>query len=47
VHRSVIVRVGAIRTVEKDPDGRLQLFLRGRPDVLPVSSAFQYRFRGM
>jgi len=47
VHRSVIVRVGAIRAVEKDADGKLQLFVRGHADVLPVSSAFQYRFRGM
>ncbi len=47
VHRSVIVRVGAIRAVEKDADGRLQLFVRNRADVLPVSSAFQYRFRSM
>jgi DNA-binding LytR/AlgR family response regulator len=47
VHRSVIVRVGAIRTVEKNADGKLQLFIKGRPDVLPVSSAFQHRFRGM
>jgi DNA-binding LytR/AlgR family response regulator len=47
VHRSVIVRVGAIRAVEKDPDGKLQLFVRNHAEVLPVSSAFQYRFRGM
>ena len=47
VHRSVIVRVAAIRTVDKDADGKLQLFLRGRQDVLPVSSAFQHRFRAM
>jgi DNA-binding LytR/AlgR family response regulator len=47
VHRSVIVRVGAILAVEKDPDGKLQLTVRERPDVLPVSSTFQYRFRGM
>jgi DNA-binding LytR/AlgR family response regulator len=47
VHRSVIVRVGAIRAVEKDTDGKLLLCVRGRSDVLPVSSAFQYRFRGM
>ena len=25
----------------------LQLTVRGRPDVLPVSSAFQHRFRAM
>jgi DNA-binding LytR/AlgR family response regulator len=47
VHRSVIVRVGAIRAVEKDEDGKLQLTVRGRTDVLPVSSTFQHRFRGM
>jgi DNA-binding LytR/AlgR family response regulator len=47
VHRSVIVRVGAIRAVEKDADGKLLLFVRGRADVLPVSSTFQHRFRGM
>ncbi|MEO8017790.1 MAG: LytTR family DNA-binding domain-containing protein [Pseudomonadota bacterium] len=47
VHRSVVVRVGAIRAVEKDGDGKLQLFVRGRAETLPVSSAFQHRFRGM
>lgn len=47
VHRSVLVRVGAIRAVEKDEDGKLQLTVRGRQDVLPVSSTFQHRFRGM
>ena len=47
VHRSVIVRVAAIRTVEKQDDGKLHLSIRGHSDVLPVSSAFQHRFRGM
>ena len=47
VHRSVIVRVGAIHAVEKGDDGKLHLTVRGRPDVLPVSSTFQHRFRGM
>lgn len=47
VHRSVIVRVGAIRTVEKEDDGRLHLSVRGHAETLPVSSAFQHRFRGM
>ena len=47
VHRSVIVRVGAIRSVEKDEDGKLRITIRGHAEVLPVSSAFQYRFRGM
>jgi DNA-binding LytR/AlgR family response regulator len=47
VHRSVIVRVGAFRAVEKDVEWKLQLSVRGRADVLPVSSTFQHRFRGM
>jgi DNA-binding LytR/AlgR family response regulator len=47
VHRGVIVRVGAILAVAKDADDKLQLTVRGRTDVLPVSSAFQHRFRGM
>jgi DNA-binding LytR/AlgR family response regulator len=47
VHRSAIVRVGAIEAVEKDEEGRLTLRLRGRADKLPISSAIQHRFRGM
>jgi DNA-binding LytR/AlgR family response regulator len=47
VHRSVIVRVGAIRAVEKTEDGKLRLSVRGHAEALPVSSAFQHRFRGM
>jgi DNA-binding LytR/AlgR family response regulator len=47
VHRSVIVRVSAIHTVEKGEDGKLHLSVRGHSEVLPVSSAFQHRFRGM
>ena len=47
VHRSAIVRVGAIRAVDKGEDGKLRLSLRGHSEVLPVSSAFNHRFRGM
>jgi DNA-binding LytR/AlgR family response regulator len=47
VHRSVIVKVGAIRAVHKGEDGKLRLSLKGHAESLPVSSAFQYRFRGM
>jgi DNA-binding LytR/AlgR family response regulator len=47
VHRSAIVRVSAIRTVEKAEDGKQRLTLRGHSEVLPVSSAFQHRFRAM
>ncbi len=47
IHRSAIVRVSAIRSVDKADDGKLRLTLRGLDEVLPVSSAFQHRFRGM
>ena len=47
VHRGVLVRVQAIDRVRKDELGRHQLSVKGRNDVLPVSAAFQQRFRGM
>lgn len=47
IHRSVIVRAAAIHRIESNADGALQLRVRGRADLLPVSSAFQYRFKPM
>ena len=47
VHRSVIVRAAAVERLRKDELGRLELTLRGRRERLPVSQAFQQRFRGM
>ena len=47
VHRGVVVRVKAIDRVRKDELGRYALSLKGRGESLPVSSAFQQRFRGM
>jgi DNA-binding LytR/AlgR family response regulator len=47
VHRSVVVRVAAIATVQRDPQGRCTLTLKGRGDTLPVAAAFHGRFRGM
>jgi DNA-binding LytR/AlgR family response regulator len=47
IHRSVIVRAAAIHRIESDADGKLQLRVKGRTDVLPVSSAFQHRFKPM
>ena len=47
VHRGVLVRVQAIDRVRKDELGRHELSVKGRKDVLPVSGAFQQRFRGM
>lgn len=47
VHRGVVVRVKAIDRVRKDEFGRHVLTLKGRGETLPVSAAFQQRFRGM
>lgn len=47
VHRSVIVRASAVDRVRRDELGKLGLRLRGNDEVLPVSQAFQHRFRGM
>ncbi|MBA3929605.1 MAG: DNA-binding response regulator [Xanthomonas sp.] len=47
VHRGALVRVQAIDRVRKDELGRHHLSVKGRTDVLPVSAAFQQRFRGM
>jgi len=47
IHRSAIVRANAIRSALRRDDGRLELRVRGKEEVLPVSSAFHYRFKGM
>ncbi|MGH8050868.1 MAG: LytR/AlgR family response regulator transcription factor [Arenimonas sp.] len=47
VHRSVVVRVSAIDRVRKDELGHYHLSLKNRTETLPISSAFQSRFRGM
>lgn len=47
VHRSAIVRAAAIGRVKRDVAGRLTLSVKGRNEVLPVSAAFAYRFKGM
>lgn len=47
VHRSVVVRVSAIDTVQRDDGGRTTLTLKGRAGTLPVAAAFHGRFRGM
>jgi DNA-binding LytR/AlgR family response regulator len=47
IHRSVIVRASAIHRIERAEDGRLQVRLKEHAELLPVSSAFQYRFRPM
>jgi DNA-binding LytR/AlgR family response regulator len=47
IHRSVIVRVSAIRTVRRNELGRLEVALHDSAETLSVSQAFQWRFRGM
>ena len=47
IHRSVIVRAGAIHRIETGDDGRMKLTVKGRSEELPVSQAFQFRFRPM
>jgi DNA-binding LytR/AlgR family response regulator len=47
IHRSVIVRAGAIHRIETGIDGRMKLTVKGRTDELPVSQAFQFRFKPM
>jgi DNA-binding LytR/AlgR family response regulator len=47
VHRSIIVRASAIRCVHRGEDGKYTLRLKEGDVELPVSSAFQHRFRGM
>jgi len=47
IHRAVIVRVSAIRAVRRNELGRLELALHDSAETLPVSQAFQWRFRGM
>jgi len=47
VHRGAIVRVSAIRAVRRDEDGRMRVHLTGSAETVPVSAAFQDRFRPM
>lgn len=47
VHRSVIVRVGAINRVSRDLAGGLKVHLQGLKKPLPVSRRFADRFKQM
>lgn len=47
VHRSVIVRVAAIRAIRRDDDGRLRLQVAGHAETVPVSASLQERFKPM
>jgi DNA-binding LytR/AlgR family response regulator len=45
VHRSIVVNVGAIDTIFRSFRGALELKLKGRDDLLPVSSTYAHRFK--
>ncbi|MFZ4764194.1 MAG: LytR/AlgR family response regulator transcription factor [Roseimicrobium sp.] len=47
IHRSLIVRASAIDRVQKDALGHFHARLKGRSEPLPVSAAYQSRFRSM
>jgi DNA-binding LytR/AlgR family response regulator len=45
IHRSVVVNVGAIDTIYRSFRGALEVKLKGRDELLPVSAAHAHRFR--
>ena len=47
VHRSTVVQVSAIESVQRDEMGKLTLRIKGSKEMVPVSSAFNYRFKAM
>jgi DNA-binding LytR/AlgR family response regulator len=47
IHRSVVVNVGAIDTIYRSFRGTLEVKLRGREELLPVSAAHAHLFREM
>jgi DNA-binding LytR/AlgR family response regulator len=47
VHRGTVVRADAIATAVRDDAGKLEIRLRGRAEVLPVSRLYAHRFKAM
>jgi DNA-binding LytR/AlgR family response regulator len=47
IHRSVIVRVTAVRNMRRDEDGGHIISIADRAETLPVASSYAHRFRGM
>ncbi|MGA2564917.1 MAG: LytTR family DNA-binding domain-containing protein [Steroidobacteraceae bacterium] len=45
IHRGVLVNVGAIDTIYRTFRGRLEVKLKGRDELLPVSAAHAHQFR--
>jgi DNA-binding LytR/AlgR family response regulator len=47
IHRATLVNVNAIAGVGRDLSGKLRVKLKQRPETLPVSDPYTYRFRSM
>lgn len=45
VHRGIVVNLNAIRSLHRDFRGRLEIRLKQRPDILPVSAAHSAFFK--
>ena len=45
IHRSVIVNVGAIETIYRSFRGSLEVKLKNRNELLPVSAAYAHLFK--
>ena len=46
-HRSVVVNVGAIETIYPSYRGALEVKLKDRSELLPVSAAHTHLFKGL
>ena len=47
IHRSVIVRVTAVRNMRRDEEGGHVISIADRAETLPVASSYAHKFRGM
>jgi DNA-binding LytR/AlgR family response regulator len=47
IHRSTIVRIGAVQSAQRDTAGKLSLCLQQRPEKLAVSRLFAHLFKQM
>jgi DNA-binding LytR/AlgR family response regulator len=47
VHRSVVVNLRAIAQVKRGVNETADIYLKGRPEVLPVSRSYLHQFRQM
>jgi DNA-binding LytR/AlgR family response regulator len=45
IHRSIIVNVGAVDTIYRSFRGGLELKLKDRSEILPVSKAYAHLFK--